>query len=314
LDCGKDRGLLAGDGGWSVDGARIDAASRFTHWSGGEVAFIDTADGRVAYRYWPEAQGASRTLIGIHGIGGNSDNYIAVGEALKPDVALYAIELTGNGQSGAPGDVKSIDVHFRNLDALWTRIQKRHAHARHYVAGYSLGAAYAPAWITRRHIAIAGLLLFAPPFHNAMMLSRPWSLIFRIVVRLMPHRRIYMGPRKNGYSDPRREYVALSDGFITHRTLRSLKVSSDMVAIGRRALREIRIPALIIHGDEDDLARPQGALIAFDALSSEDKTLQWVHGGNHYLYDVLNGIKDGHTTDAQRALVLQPMREWLERH
>lgn len=291
-----------------------DTQSRFRDWQGGEVEFIDTANGRVAYRHWPKAQDASRILIGIHGIGGNSDNYIAIGEALKPDVAVYAIDLAGNGQSGTAGDVQSTDVHFRNLDALWALVQKRHAQARHYVAGYSLGAAYAPAWITRRRIATAGLLLFAPPFHSALMLSQPWSTIFALTVKLMPMRKIYMGPRRNGYSDPRFLHGVNSDRFISHRTLRSLKVSLDIVAIGQRALCDICTPTLIVHGDEDVIARPEGAQIAFDALAGDDKTLHWVCGADHYLYDVLHGIKDSKITDAQRGLVIQPVHDWLERH
>ena len=45
-----------------------------------------------------------------------------------------------------------------------------------------------------------------------------------------------------------------------------------------------------------------------------DKTLHWVEDGAHYLYDVLSGVKDSNTTTAQHEQVIQPTREWLERH
>jgi len=302
--------------------ARAEAAgqpvrqSEFTWWEGGTLGALDTPDGRVAYRSWDAARHAPKTLIGIHGFGGNSDNFIALGEALKPDIAVYAIELHGNGLSGQPGDVADRAVHFRNLDALFALLQVRHPEARHYVAGYSLGVAYAALWTARadRSADFSGLLLFAPPYRNVLTPPPHVRAVFNVWTRFMPGFRLKMDvlPDEGTYS--RYAFAMRDRHFIRRRTLRSLKVSMDIVTESQHALPHIRLPALIVHGDADPIARPGGAQIAHDHLGSTDKTLHWIPGAKHDLYDVLSGFKGSDVSDAQRALVIDPVRTWLASH
>src|SRR3990172_4402486 len=114
--------------------------------------------------------------------------------------------------------------------------------------------------------------------------------------------------------DPRYLFAMRSNGYIRWRTLRSLKVSADAVAEGKRALSQVTIPTLIVHGDADSIADPAGARIAYYRLGAADKTLHWVPGAQHDLYDVLSGLKSSTVTDEQRALVIRPVRDWLEAH
>jgi alpha-beta hydrolase superfamily lysophospholipase len=286
----------------------------FSWWTGGQVEYLDTPDGRVAYRCWPESRDAAKTLLGIHGLGGNSDNYIALGEALKPGVAVYAIDLAGHGESGTPGDVESREVHLRNLDALAGLICSRHPNARHYVAGYSLGAAYAPLWIARNGRTHDGLILLAAPYRNIFKLPLHWEIAFRILSKVAPRRRIPVRERSDDGIEPRYRFGMSSEKFIRERTLRLLKVSADAVPAGERALPEVTIPALVVHGDADSVAFPEGARIAYQRLGGRDKTLRWIPGARHDLYDMVSGFKSSEVTDAQRALVIRAVREWLETH
>jgi len=286
----------------------------YTWWSGGQVEYLDTRDGRVAYRFWPESRSAKKTLLGIHGLGGNSDNYVALGEALKPEVAVYAIDLAGNGESGTRGDVESRDVHLRNLDTLADLIQARHPGAEHFVAGYSLGAAYAPAWVARNGQAVSGMILFAPPFRTVFHIPRVLDLAFRALSSWMPRYRVPTGIRAEDGLDPRYAFEMESDKFIRTRTLRSLKVSADMVPLGKRALPGITIPTLIVHGDADSVAFPESAALAYERSGAADKTLVWIPGAKHDLHDVLSGVKCSEVSDDQRAPVIAAVREWLRRH
>jgi len=288
----------------------------YTWWSGGQVEYLDTRDGRVAYRFWPESRSAKKTLLGIHGLGGNNDNYVALGEALKPEVAVYAIDLAGNGESGTRGDVESCEVHMRNLDTLADLIQARHASsdAAHFVAGYSLGAAYALAWVARNGQAVRGMILFAPPFRTVFHIPRVLDLAFRALSSLMPRYRVPTGIRAEDGLDPRYEFEMESDKFIRARTLRSLKISADMVPLGKRALPGITIPTLIVHGDADSVAFPESAALAYERSGAADKTLVWIPGAKHDLHDVLSGVRCSEVSDDQRAPVIAAVREWLDRH
>jgi alpha-beta hydrolase superfamily lysophospholipase len=295
----------------------------YSWWSGGQVEYLDTSDGRIAYRFWPESRSAKKTLLGIHGLGGNSDNYVALGEALKPEVAVYAIDLAGNGESGTRGDVESRHVHMRNLDTLASFIQARHPDAAHFVAGYSLGAAYAPAWAAHngqapdranRGQAISGMILFAPPFRTVFHIPRVLDLALRALSSVMPRVRVPTGIRAEDALDPRYEFEMESDKFIRARTLRSLKVSADMVPLGERALPDITIPTLIVHGDADGVAFPEGAALAYERLGAADRTLVWIPGAKHDLHDVLSGVRCSEVSDDQRAPVIAAVRAWLDWH
>jgi alpha-beta hydrolase superfamily lysophospholipase len=286
----------------------------YTWWSGGQVAHLDTPDGRLAYRYWEESKDATRTLIGIHGLGGNNDNYIALGEALKPGVAVYAIDLAGNGESGTAGDVAGREVHVRNLEALSALIRARHPSARHYLAGYSLGAAYASVWAANHANTHSGLILFASPFRSVIRPPKHLELIFRVLAAIAPRRRISVKFRSETGVDPRYVFEMSSRRFIRTRTLRSLKVALDTLPAGERALPQITIPTLIVHGDADRVALPEGARLAHQRLGATDKTLRWIPGAQHDLHDVLSGIKRSDVSDAQRAPVIEIVREWLANH
>jgi len=288
--------------------------TEYSWWTGGQVEAIDTPDGRLAYRFWDEARDAHKTLLGIHGIGGNNDNFIALGEALKPDVAVYAIDLDGHGQSGTPGDVADRGVHMRNLDALSELIRWRHPSARHFIAGYSLGAAYAPAYVARNGNRFDGLILLAAPYRSILTPPKHVELIFRALAAIAPRGALPVGARSEDGIDPRYVFEMKSDKFIRARTLRSLKVSLDMVSLGERALSRVAIPTLIVHGDADPVARPDGAQLAHDRLGASDKTLRWIPGAKHDLYDVVSGVKSSDVSDAQRALVIDAVREWLADH
>jgi len=286
----------------------------YSWWVGGQVEYLDTRDGRVAYRCWEESRLASKTLLGIHGLGGNNDNYIALGEALKPDVAVYAIDLAGNGESGTPGDVIDADVHFRNLDALSALIRARHPRARHYVAGYSLGAAYAPVWIARDGVEYDGLILFAPPYRSVFKLPLHVAIAFRVLSRVTPGRRISVRSRSQADVDPRYRFETSSEKFIPRRTLRSLRVAAEVVPQGERALPQVKLPTLIVHGDADPVALPEGARLAYERLGADDKSLRWIAGAEHDLYNVLGGVRSDDVSDAQRAQVIDSVRVWLKTH
>jgi alpha-beta hydrolase superfamily lysophospholipase len=306
----------------------------FTWWTGGMIDSLDTPDGRLAYRYWKEAQRAPKTLIGIHGFGGQNDNYIGLGEALKPDVAVYAIDLAGNGESGTRGDVESRAVHLRNLETLSALVRARHPNAKHFVAGYSLGAAYAALWAAQSRAAesrvaqgwaaqdsaaqghqdFSGLILFAPPYRNVLTPPPAMRRIFNLWAAIMPTFRLRMDLRSDDSIDPRYVFAAQGERFIRRRTLRLLRVSMEVVAASKAALPDVKIPTLIVHGDADPVAHPGSARIAYYRIGASDKTLHWVRDAQHDLYDVLSGIKSSAVSDAQRALVVGPVRAWLETH
>ena len=50
-------------------------------------------------------------------------------------------------------------------------------------------------------------------------------------------------------------------------------------------LVEIKAPALILQGDDDQVVKPDSARLIFDKLTMKDKTLQWVSSGRHGIFN-----------------------------
>jgi esterase/lipase len=68
--------------------------------------------------------------------------------------------------------------------------------------------------------------------------------------------------------------------------------------------KAVHDPTLILQGDKDNAAMPEGAQILMDALSAKDKTLTIIKGAGHiFMYD-----------PSKREQVLSAVKTWLDVH
>jgi alpha-beta hydrolase superfamily lysophospholipase len=71
----------------------------------------------------------------------------------------------------------------------------------------------------------------------------------------------------------------------------------------RDHLADLRLPILIMHGTEDKLVNPSGSQLAYDNVSSIDKTLKLYPGMRH---EIMNEIG--------KEAVLDDIVAWFDQH
>jgi alpha-beta hydrolase superfamily lysophospholipase len=71
----------------------------------------------------------------------------------------------------------------------------------------------------------------------------------------------------------------------------------------RDHLVDLRLPILIMHGTEDKLVNPSGSQLAYDKVSSKDKTLKLYPGMRH---EIMNEIG--------KEAVLDEIVNWFDQH
>ena len=89
-------------------------------------------------------------------------------------------------------------------------------------------------------------------------------------------------------------------GKLTARLIAELSKTMDNT-LSRAA--EIRIPVILMHGEEDQLTSPSGSQEMFANVSSADKTLRLYPGLYHEIFN-----------EPEQEAVLADMSAWLEEH
>jgi alpha-beta hydrolase superfamily lysophospholipase len=78
---------------------------------------------------------------------------------------------------------------------------------------------------------------------------------------------------------------------------------NNMARDVRDHLADLRLPILIMHGAEDKLVNPSGSQLAYDKVSSQDKTLKLYPGMRH---EIMNEIG--------KEAVLDDIVSWFDQH
>jgi alpha-beta hydrolase superfamily lysophospholipase len=242
------------------------------------------------FRTWPvDPQRAVVALV--HGIAEHAGRYGHVAQRLnRHGYSVIAVDLTGHGHSpGWPGEVNGSSDWHADVDALLERARSAARSSPVFLMGHSLGALIVASYATERPGCADGLILSAPAVLAGEAYLRasaegsgvPPETISRdpeVVRAYIDDPLVFgdqVGPELNAY--------ALELAIVTNADA------------GR-----IRLPTLILQGDADLIADPEGTRDLFEALGSMDKTLRVYEGLYH---EVLN--------EPEKDRVLDHLVAWL---
>ncbi|HET9127150.1 MAG TPA: alpha/beta hydrolase [Propionibacteriaceae bacterium] len=216
--------------------------------------------------YWHHGpRRAARTLVMLHGLGGDHTGLVALAERLR-GVQVVAPDLPGYGASPALPVTHTLHAYARVLDSLRNRLGL----ARFALLGHSFGADVALAYAHDHPDAVTDLCLLNPVVDTTDVASRLGILFCRVCTLLPPslahalltNRAVaYLQDRPSlATSDPvmrrrilRQDYVSLrkADPRAIHESARSLQdVPFDRYA------RHLRARTLVLTGSRDRIARP----------------------------------------------------------
>lgn len=239
------------------------------------------------YRCWYTTPTRGEIIL-IHGISEHSGRYQELAKGLTQEgYNLYGFDLSGHGRSeGKRGHIASYEELVVDIANFYSFLRIYRGVQNPVLLGHSLGGLLATLVATFGHCPIHGLILSAPLFKEQHPLSF-WELLGLKMLNLV-YPTFFIETRV----DPAllthdhnivEEFTA--DPFVQHH------ISTRGLLEIRKAMKQanllapfIKVPTLILHGEEDQLNNLEGSQMFFDKLPG-DKEFYIVPGGYHELFN-----------------------------
>ena len=304
---------------WSP-GPAIGAAETGPARSGPERSELPVAGGFLHVVHWPALQITASSLrpaapvVLVHGYAEHSGRYGELAGALAATGRdVWAVDLRGHGRSpGRRADVIGLDLVLSDLDRLLDVARTAVAAAPRVLSelwppvllGHSMGGAFAAAYASSRPGNARALVLSAPAVHLAM---RPaWQTgPAQVLARHVPWVGVGRVPARRLSFDPAAVERFEKDPLVWHGPV-PVRTAVAMLEAGRRVFAgagELRVPVVVLHGDQDSVVPLASSRKLFEALGSEDKELVVLAPSRH------EPLHDG-----TRAEFVGRVCEWVCRH
>ena len=247
--------------------------------------------GEVFERAWPVA-GAKAAVVIVHGLGEHSGRYDYVARSLNNQgYAVYAQDIRGHGQSvGFPGHMP-VDPNVLIADVVAECLRVRAAYEKVFLLAHSMGTLLAlPAVARMKTGTLHGLVLSGTAL-------RPGPA----AAELVTNGRV---PPEVLSRDPAVVKAYEEDPLVWKKVPNEvLARSAELGVIAEKAVSEISIPVLLVHGTDDELTSIDGANYVWVQLVTIDKVLQGYPGLYH---EILN--------EPERDQVISDITTWLDKH
>ncbi len=260
------------------------------------------------YQSWlsPKEKGI---VVIVHGLGEHSGRYSNLVNQLNgKSLSIYAMDLRGHGRSGGKrGHVDSFLDYIHDVKAFIELIKEKHTNIPVFLLGHSMGGNIAMRYALTYQEDLSGLILSSnalkPLINKPALVQGMASFMSAVLPGLQQSNGI--NPELLSHDE---EVVALyqQDELVHDKvTLRWFtEFFNNAENCVDRAI-EIRIPILLIHGSDDQIAHPDGSELIFEKVSSTDKELKIFDALYHELMNEIG--KD-------RSKVLTLISKWLSSH
>lgn len=261
--------------------------------------------GALHAKVWSAAPAARRgVVVVVHGLGEHSGRYDDVAQRLAAaGWSTLAYDQQGHGLSpGRRGCVVSYDALLRDVDAARRTANDLLGDGLQVLLGHSMGANIAANYALHCDRPIDALVLSGPLFWPKHPPSPARLRVGRLIGRLLPFVRIRAPVEAEHLTHDPDDLRRLKSDPLRHRWM-SLYLITQLLARGQDALDcadRLRMPMLVLHGDDDPLADPAGSQ-AFVARNAAQASLRRYPGLLHEIFH-----------EAGREQVFQDLLDWLD--
>jgi alpha-beta hydrolase superfamily lysophospholipase len=266
-------------------------------------------------------------VILVHGFGEHLGRYGDVICALTAaGHPVWAVDLRGHGRSdGRRADVERLDWVLADIDQLVTRAMAATGGPDHrtggpdhregagkvladppkpVLLGHSMGGAFAAAYAVWRPGNVGALVLSAPALHVSLV-HRWQGLGTQALAAIAPGVGVARIDPSQLSHDPTTVTAYVEDPLVWHGKVPA-RTAAVMYQAGLRAFagaRELHLPVLMVHGEDDRIVPIQSSRRFLAALGGPDKQLLAVPGSWHETHN-----------DIGKQDVLAGLVAWLARH
>lgn len=270
-----------------------------------QEGFQQIRGARIYHQAWlPE--GAPRAIVLlVHGLAEHSGRYRNLVAHLIPlGYAVYGLDLIGHGRSeGQRAYVRRFGEYSALVHNYLANVRAEHAGLPFFCFGHSMGAVVSALLILDYSPSLSGVILSGTSTEMPDDVTPPILALARLLSALVPRLPLQALKAETLSRDPEVVQGYLNDplvytGAIPARTAVELLQAQQRIVAHAP---EITLPVLMLHGEDDRLAPLPGARAFYEALGSDDKTLQVYDG---FYHEVCNEPECG--------LVLNDLSAWIE--
>ena len=203
-------------------------------------------------------------------------------------LATYAIDFRGHGRSaGRRGQIGRMSLLVDDLARSLSLCGRQHPNTPIFVVAHSLGAMVALDYLTsRRSCDLAGLVLSGTGI-DVSAIPRSQAIIAKALSAVAPNLGLVRLDSSLVSRDP-----AVAQGYdrdpLVFRGRAPVRTAAELVASAERVtprLESVRLPLLVLHGEADVVASPDGARMVCERACSADKTLTIYPGLYHEIFN-----------------------------
>lgn len=260
----------------------------------------------IHWRCWTSERASDKaTVVLVHGLGEHAGRYAHVARRLtEAGCAVYALDHRGHGKSaGKRAYVDRFANAVADIDQLVAMARKDRPSQPMIMLGHSMGGALALSHAIKHQQKLDALILSGP----AVSLDGASSLmrsVAKFLSLLAPGLGIFAVDPALVSRDPDEVRRYAEDPLVMHDKVPARTVAEivKFVEVLPALLPVLKLPLLIQHGSEDQLAGVSGSQAVIEQCSSADKTLKVYEGLYHEIYNELS---------EDRAVVLKDLCSWI---
>ena len=270
---------------------------------------LKTRDGRILFMCsWQDSR-EPRGMVGlVHGFADHGGRYRELVRQLTNErLMVFGFDHRGHGRSeGLRAYIPSYKYLLDDLNRFVDKVRHLGGDKPLFLLGQSIGGCLLAHYAWSHPGPVAGVILCSPAIkvirrHRLLinLLGPPASLLMPMLV--IP-RFIHGFTAKRLSRDPKAVSDFERDPFVYHGPMRN-RTGWELVRLMRSTVKNaerIELPLLVLHGEADRLADPEGSKLLFQKASSRDKHLHIYPSGYHELLK-----------DVDRERVFEDILAWL---
>jgi len=226
-------------------------------------------------------------VVFIHGIASHGGWFAETAADLdQQGVAVYAPDRRGSGRSGGlRGHLDRYERALDDLDVMVRLVRSEHPGTPVFLAASSWAAKLAVVYAARRPAPLAGLLLLGPGLVSRVNLSpgRRVRVIAGHLVTPTARLPIPLTPELYTANPPYLDFIRADPLRLLEATTRFFWETARLDRQRRRASARLRVPLLVLQGQDDKMMDVPGTRRWFQRLDVEDKTYRAYPGAGHTL-------------------------------
>eukprot|EP01121_Diplochlamys_sp_Union-15-3_P012587 TRINITY_DN378_c0_g1_i1.p1 TRINITY_DN378_c0_g1~~TRINITY_DN378_c0_g1_i1.p1 ORF type:complete len:293 (+),score=35.95 TRINITY_DN378_c0_g1_i1:154-1032(+) len=246
----------------------------------------------IFFRSWLPPIPPKAIVFLVHGYAEHSNRvgYQQISKKLQSEgFAVFALDHQGHGLSnGLSAHVESFQHYVDDVIQFVETVSSEYPGVPLFILGHSMGSLISLHTVLRKPTLFRGAIFTGMALSFSDTIPSWLRKIVSFMSAIMP--KLQVGPPlPSEYLSRNKEAVKLylEDTFVYRSYFRARWLSEFFSSIleAQSRLKEINIPLITIHGENDKITDVKGSYILIEGISSTDKTIKVYPEGLHELFE-----------------------------